>query len=39
MARYIDDQSVNVINQIIMQNNREIVHYIFDEDDKETPSR
>ena len=33
MARYIDDQLVNVINQIIMQNNREIIHFIFEEDD------
>ena len=29
MARYIDDQAVNFINQIIMGNNREIVMCIF----------
>lgn len=32
MARYIDDQAVNVINQLIMQNNKEIVQFIFDDD-------
>lgn len=36
MARNIDDQSVNVINQIIIQNNREIVAYFF-EDEEEQP--
>ena len=30
MARYIDDQTVSVINQLITSNNREIVVYIFE---------
>ena len=29
MARYIDEQAVNFINQLIMANNREIVAFIF----------
>lgn len=29
MARYIDDPSLKVINQLIMSNNREIVSFIF----------
>ena len=33
MARYIDDQTVTVINQLIMQNNKAIVYHIFDADD------
>jgi hypothetical protein len=32
MARYIDDQSVNAISQLVMQNNTKIVQFIFDED-------
>lgn len=33
MARYIDDQTVTVINQLIMQNNKAIVYHIFDAED------
>lgn len=29
MARYIDDPSLKVINQLIMNNNREIIQFIF----------
>ena len=29
MARYIDEQASNIINQLIMANNKEIVSYIF----------
>lgn len=29
MARYIDDPSLKVINQLIMSNNREIIQFIF----------
>jgi hypothetical protein len=33
MATYIDDQTVNVINQLITANNREIVTFIFESGD------
>lgn len=29
MARYIDEQASNIINTLIMANNKEIVSYIF----------
>lgn len=29
MARYIDDTSLKVINQLITNNNREIISFIF----------
>lgn len=33
LARNIEDSSVNTINSIVMQNNRDIVEFFLDEED------